>query len=169
MSQEQESCQSGLGRQLIMELCHTVTRHVAHVRSDHVRNGLLAPAEVTEIANLFHKYFTNMMFLFTFPWMRKQLGLRVYIVSRHFLQHTRRRHHSCWHLLQVSFPPFWTSSNTGYMSDCHTVTLPLLLTNTEPQCSKYAITLRGLVFATQPHCGQQRSSPAAARATMNLK
>ena len=32
-----------------------------------VRNGLLAPAEVTEIANLFHKYFTNMMFLFTFP------------------------------------------------------------------------------------------------------
>ena len=45
------------------------------------------------------------------------------------------------------------------MSACHTVTLPLLLTNTEAQCSKYAITLRGLVFATQPHCGQQRSSP----------
>ena len=45
------------------------------------------------------------------------------------------------------------------MSDCHTVTLPLLLTNTEPQCSKYAITLRGLVFTAQPHCGQQRSSP----------
>ena len=99
------------------------------------------------------------MFLFTFPWRRKQLGFKVYIVSRHFLQHTRRRHHSCWHLLQISFPPFWTSSNTAYMSACHTVTLPLLLTNTEPQCSKYAITLRGLVFATQPHCGQQRSSP----------
>lgn len=33
MSQEQESCQSGLERQLIMELCHTVTRHVAHVGS----------------------------------------------------------------------------------------------------------------------------------------
>ena len=33
---------------------------------DHVRNGLLAPAEVTEIANLFHKYFTNMMFFIYF-------------------------------------------------------------------------------------------------------
>ena len=130
---------------------------------DHVRIGQLAPAPCRKCLKLLI-FSMNILLIECFylprpPWRKKKLGLRVYNVSRHFLQHTRRRHHNCWHLLQVSFPPYWTSSNTAYMSDCHTVTLPLLLTNTEPQCSKYAITLRGLVFTAQPHCGQQRSSP----------